>query len=90
MIRQVTVLYSFLLAFLIPALALAAEANPLAIGRAAHAFDHLGDIGEQSAAASAAGCNILYTTGVGSLGYAGLPPPEEFKAARDKTANQRK
>jgi hypothetical protein len=59
----------------------------LAIGLANHAFDHLSNIGEQAPAAVASGCNIIYATGVGSLGYAGLPAPTELdKASRDAAA----
>lgn len=61
----------------------AAEPVPaeLRVGVAQHAFDHLGNIGEQADAATAAGFNVLYTTGVGSLGYAGLPASAELDAA---------
>ena len=44
----------------------------LRIGIAGHAFDHLGNIGEQSAAAAASGANIIYVTGLGACGYQGL------------------
>ena len=63
----------------------------LRVGRAGHAFDHLGDIGEQAETAAASGANILYTTGLGVWGYQGLPPEAEFKTAREKVGvyNQR-
>lgn len=63
----------------------------LRVGRAGHAFDHLGDIGEQAQTAAASGANILYTTGLGVWGYQGLPPEAEFKTAREKVTeyNQR-
>src|SRR3954463_12510520 len=59
----------------------------LELGVANHAFDHLGAIGDQAPAAAAAGCNIIYTTGVGSLGYAGLPAQTQLeKTSRDASA----
>lgn len=64
-----------------------AEENPLAIGVAGHAFDHLGEIGDQSHAAAASGANIIYATGFGSLGYSGLPPADELKTATAKITN---
>lgn len=57
-------------------------ARELRAGRAGHAFDHLGDIGEQAEAAAASGATIIYGTGVGGLGYLGLPPENEFIAQR--------
>ncbi|HZV33926.1 MAG TPA: hypothetical protein VFB72_05050, partial [Verrucomicrobiae bacterium] len=54
----------------------------LRVGVAEHAFDHLGNIGEQADAAVASGANIIYTTGVGGYGYAGLPPESELEKAR--------
>src|SRR5687767_7284756 len=55
-----------------------ADDDPLAVGVAGHAFDHLGSLGEQSEAAAASGANIIYATGMGSIGYTGLPPAEQF------------
>jgi hypothetical protein len=62
--------------------------NPpdLRLGVASHAFDHLGSIGDQAAAAVASGANIIYISGVGALGYGGLPPVEEFTRARGHVA----
>jgi hypothetical protein len=58
----------------------AAETPPeLRIGRANHAFDHLGDIGGQANAAAASGATIIYTAGLGEAGYHGLPPKVQFK-----------
>ena len=37
----------------------------LRIGRAGHAFDHLGGIGEQAEAAAASGATIIYASGLG-------------------------
>lgn len=51
----------------------------LRVGRAGHAFDHLGGIGGQAEAAAESGATILYTGGLGEAGYSGLPPQEEFK-----------
>src|SRR6187401_1445181 len=62
---------------------LAAETpSALRIGRAGHAFDHLGGIGSQAEAAAASGANIIYSSGVGDLGYQGLPPEKEFATLR--------
>src|SRR4051812_31296955 len=61
--------------------------DPLAVGVAGHAFDHLGNIGDQAEAAAASGANIIYSTGVGGLGYAGLPPAAQLdKAKKDASA----
>src|SRR5262245_34065495 len=54
----------------------------LRVGVAGHAFDHLGNIGEQADAAAASGSTIIYTTGVGASGYQGLPKPAEMAQAR--------
>ena len=53
--------------------------GPLAVGVAGHAFDHLGGIGDQAAAAGS-GANIIYATGFGGAGYGGLPAPEQLRA----------
>src|SRR4030095_4138120 len=50
----------------------------LRVGRAGHAFDHLGNIGEQAEAAAASGATIIYATGLGAVGYLGLPAPEKL------------
>ena len=66
----------------------------LAVGRAGHAFDHLGNIGEQAEAAARSGATVIYATGLGGLGYAGLPPAAELEqktrevAAYNKKANK--
>src|SRR5438093_8239006 len=62
--------------------------SPLAflrVGEAGHAFDHLGAIGDQAEAAAASGATILYVTGFGGLGYAGLPAPEDLTKRRADT-----
>lgn len=67
----------------------------LRLGRAQHAFDHLGNMNEQDDAAAAIGANVIYATGCGMVGYNGLPPENELasilkdaaaynKGARDK------
>jgi hypothetical protein len=56
----------------------------LRLGRAGHAFDHLGKIGEQAEAAAASGSTIIYATGLGSAGYAGLPPQSDFQSLSGK------
>jgi hypothetical protein len=61
-----------------------AETPPaLRVGRAGHAFDHVGAINAQAEAAAASGATILYATGLGSLGYTGLPAESAFAAERD-------
>ena len=51
----------------------------LRTGVAGHAFDHLGNIGNQSEAAVASGANIIYATGLGTWGYQGLPDSIQWK-----------
>src|SRR5580658_9318270 len=51
----------------------------LRVGVAAHAFDHLGAIGEQAKTAAATGATIIYASGVGTEGYQGLPPAKVFR-----------
>ncbi len=50
----------------------------LQVGIASHAFDHLGELGNQAETAAASGANILYVTGFGGFGYEGLPTVEEM------------
>src|SRR6476620_245379 len=54
----------------------------LRIGRAGHAFDHLGTIGLQAEAAAASGAIIIYSSGVGEAGYQGLPAQKDFATLR--------
>ncbi|MDB6124532.1 MAG: hypothetical protein JWQ71_3525 [Pedosphaera sp.] len=69
----------------------AATPPALRVGVASHAFDHLGNIGNQSGAATASGVNIIYGTGIGSLGYEGLPVEAELsKACKESLAYNRK
>ncbi len=56
--------------------------SELRIGRAGHAFDHLGSIGSQAEAAAASGSSIIYSSGVGVAGYQGLPPQKDFATLR--------
>lgn len=56
----------------------------LRVGVAGHAFDHLGDIGNQAAAAATSGATIIYGTGLGAFGFQGLPPENELTARRDE------
>src|SRR4029453_13684562 len=77
--------YCLILLALLPASA-RGGAPPLAVGVAGHAFDHLGDIGDQADAAAGSGANIIYATGVGSLGYAGLPPGEQLNKSAEQFA----
>jgi hypothetical protein len=65
----------------------AAPPAALRVGVASHAFDHLGSIGNQSEAAAASGVSIIYASGLGTLGYQGLPSEEELsKACKDTLA----
>jgi hypothetical protein len=54
----------------------------LRVGRAGHAFDHLGNIGSQAETAAAAGATIIYASGLGGLGYGGLPASDKFAAQK--------
>lgn len=67
---------------------LAAETPPeLRIGRAGHAFDHLGGIGGQAEAAAASGASIIYSGGLGEAGYHGLPTSGDFAALRKSVSD---
>ncbi len=61
---------------------LAEVPRELRVGRAGHAFDHLGVIGNQAAAAAASGATIIYAGGLGAPGYEGLPSQSELIAQR--------
>jgi hypothetical protein len=50
----------------------------LQVGVAGHAFDHLGGFADQAEAAAASGANIIYVSGLGALGYEGLPASDEL------------
>jgi hypothetical protein len=85
-IRKIVV-GSMLFLALAPARALArGGADPLAVGIAGHAFDHLGEINEQADAAAASGSSIIYASGIGPIGYEGLPTPDKLKAAGAEAA----
>jgi hypothetical protein len=58
--------------------------SELRVGTAGHAFDHLGSIGDQADAAAESGATIIYVSGLGGLGYLGLP--DEAELARQRTA----
>lgn len=45
-----------------------------------HAFDHLHNYGKQAEAAAASGVTVIYATGLGSDGYTGLPPADQWEA----------
>jgi len=62
----------------------AQELGPLATGMAGHAFDHLGNIGDQAKAAAASGATIIYASGFGGMGYGGLPAADELKVAAER------
>lgn len=66
----------------------------LRVGRAFHAFEHLGSIGEQAETAAATGVTVIYATGLGGVGYGGLPKEAELdalrKATRDYNAKARR
>jgi hypothetical protein len=57
----------------------------LRVGIAQHAFEHLGNIGEQAPTAAASGSTIIYVSGIGALGYGGLSAPAEFTETKSKT-----
>ena len=60
----------------------AGAARELRVGRAFHAFDHLGNTGAQAETAALAGANIIYATGLGGVGYCGLPAAASLSAQR--------
>ncbi|MCI0492208.1 MAG: hypothetical protein L0Z07_04640 [Planctomycetes bacterium] len=66
-----------------------AENTPkeLRVGRAGHAFDHLGDFADQADAAAKSGATIIYATGIGGLGYSGLLPRDELEAALKRASD---
>src|SRR5437588_975592 len=67
-------------------LATGADASrELRVGIEGHAFDHLGAIGGQAEAAAASGANIIYVSGLGALGYQGLPSAEQMRKQREAT-----
>jgi hypothetical protein len=76
-----TIAFLFALAILRCTVAHAQDDDRLRIGVAAHAFDHLGNIGDQAETAAACGANIIYAGGFGSLGYQGLPAPADLDRA---------
>lgn len=49
-------------------------------GYSFHAFDHLHNYGKQAEAAAASGVTVIYATGLGSDGYTGLPPADQWEA----------
>src|SRR4051812_26543973 len=63
---------------------------PLAVGVAQHAFDHLGNLGDQADAVAATGGTVSYATGCGGIGYAGLPPADEMAKVLKKTSDYNK
>ncbi len=87
-IRKKNLLYLFA-ALIVVASASAGHAEvpaTLRVGRAGHAFDHVGAISEQADVAAASGVTIIYASGLGALGYEGLPADAEFKRQRDAVA----
>lgn len=64
-----------------------ASPKDLRLGIAGHAFDHLGGFSEQADTAVASGANILYCTGLGGLGYSGLPTQDKLLEARRNSEN---
>lgn len=78
-------LFGLLAVVVWPVLVQAATPTEFRVGTAGHAFDHLGNIGEQAAAATDSGATIIYATGLGSVGYAGLPSTEKLAELRKTT-----
>ena len=68
-------------------LVFAGPERELRVGRGFHAFDHLGNIGEQAGAAASSGVNIIYATGLGGAGYGGLPGEAELAGQRRAVAS---
>jgi hypothetical protein len=63
----------------------AEKRKDLFVGTAQHAFDHLGSISDQASAAAASGATVIYSTGIGGIGYAGLPPQPQIDELLAKT-----
>ena len=70
-----------------PTTATAELPGALRVGRAGHAFDHLGEFSFQADAAAASGATIIYTGGLGGAGYSGIPAPDEFTALLKSTSD---
>ena len=84
-------LQSGFLLMMVASTVLGAPIDALRVGVAEHAFDHLGDIGNQAETAAASGANIIYCTALGTFGYQGLPGENELaKARQDSLAYNRK
>src|SRR4051794_34601633 len=66
---------------------LAKTPTELRVGIAGHAFDHLGNLGEQADAAVASGVTIIYASGLGAAGYEGLPSEGTFATNRQVAAD---
>src|SRR5438128_1127687 len=62
-----------------------AACPPLDVGEAGYAFDHLGGIAGQAEAAVASGQTILFVSGVGGMGYGGLPEAAALAAEEART-----
>jgi hypothetical protein len=92
MVRRMTTIHKKNLLFLFAANFVVASAghaevrSPLRVGRAGHAFDHVGDISEQADVAAASGMTIIYASGLGAVGYEGVPADAEFNRQRDLVA----
>src|SRR5438105_224114 len=76
----------FLFFCLLTDLGFSSGPKSLKAGIAGHAFDHLGAIGDQAETAAASGANIIYASGLGALGYQGLPEPSEFETQKRATS----
>jgi len=50
-----------------------------------HAFEHLGGYSEQAEAAAACGATVIYATGMGGMGYSGIPAPEQWQTQWDRS-----
>lgn len=84
--RVVFLLVCALEAFLSSSPVLRGAERDLRLGAAGHAFDHLGTIAEQAEAAAASGATIIYASGLGALGYQGLPAPADLQQQRKAAA----
>jgi hypothetical protein len=63
------------------------NSRELRVGRAGHAFDHLGAIAGQAEAAAASGATIMYASGLGVEGYSGLPSAPVLMNSKRRAAD---
>jgi hypothetical protein len=78
---QIRTAFTLILLQLLPSFGYSDDV-PLAlrVGEACHAFEHLGEMGHQLDAAVDSGATVIYASGVGALGYEGLPAADLLQA----------